>query len=606
MLRPNFLCVLATTLIIWASGCKATTALGQNLLQEDPISCARMGANLLGSPLCQYDLGAYQVARAALAVEMLSAAMSSAGLTASTKSIQRDLFRDIAKFGIHSAVVGPAMGMVDLSSLSNSPFGERSEKVKSQALLAIEYLSPGMVEKLNLGTTKEILEFAGVTRLNGPADFSSYMSQLSGKSIGLDDFRLFSAPSGSQSVFSKKPIPADAFGPGVPRNAASDFKMPADISGASNNPIPLAMALVGTAAIARAQETTLIPSKKSQGGVGVLESTPFSGAFCPLCQVPVSFQRMPESMFPGGVPIGFAEQQLPPSKNQDFPLNNGMQLMQAERGARRTSISSQENLAAAKAVAASTSSSMLAGNDLVCTSGCATKETIRTVGMLGYDTKELATSKNSQEFSDNLDLLFDNYRNNMSGEKMSKCVDSCLKDGFIGGKPEKSEDDGQAEGTGSGNVPEDDKEGGVGGEKPDQPKPAGGAGTSSEGVGSKTVLDGNQSSTEVSTTAAPEGLAPGSGPPRLPIAPECANARCGCEVSSSGFIGRCGGGLNDPMGSATSFDANRSNFYFSIDPNLPTSAELYHSSASTPTPKPFQYPDQSVPAYSAIPPGVQK
>jgi hypothetical protein len=608
--------------------------------RSDPMSCARLAADFMSVPLCQYDLGTYQVARVALAGEALASALRAAGLTDSSQEIQAQLLRDVSRFGVHNAMMAPAMAMVDLASASRSPFGKDSQRVSARAMIALEYLVPGVANRAGF-SLDALAKNAGVQRADGARDFESYMSSQAGKSVGLDAFRQFTSPPGSTAFATKLSIPETAFSPGAPRNTPNDITFARSAS-AGTSSIPMATLFTGIAGIARRDGSKLFAGSSEREGAS--DQLPFRGASCIGCKFPAGAANG-NSIYSSDAPATILSIGTFSGSRNESKWNspgNGRGLLEDERAARRDMIGAQASMSEAKGNAGTTTNR----SSVSCELGCAAKETVRTLGMAAADFSEGVTGVvkgDSKQVSDAVDKMYYNVADNLLNGT-TRCVErNCEKTGIPSGAlPDKRDGKGGdgkggdgkgGDGKGGDGKGGDEKGGdgkggdgkggdgkggdGKGGDgKGGDGKGGDGKGGDGKGGAKREIKNdgqegGNSLSTRIGTRGkvAPEtGPNPAGAPNVPPVLDECRSspADCDCQIASSGMIGRCAPKVEHGAASRNEAREVKPFLLARMAPSATSPVLQRYGSEQGPTGtrtiiQPFSFPGQNAPAYSRLP-----
>lgn len=312
----------------------------QVILDSEPLSCANTTVDYLSTTACKEDVGAYQLGRLSLSVEMFSSLLSDLQVEGSAAEIQAAVYADIGTFGLQAALVGPAMGLADLSSLTSSPYGAKSPEVFGKAMLSLEHLYPGLAEKSGLSVAG-LAAKAELQVSSGPVNFSEFVLKFGTEATQLDSLRIVGSPSPGKELLLSKLAPSGAVVGWDNFNAAADFYFTSPTALKTDRKVPIGTSVTGLGGWARAIGVPYAP------GIAQSETLPandrfadtlFGGAGCLTCNDGLS----------GGLPT--FDPQSPPMLERKFDMKElapsgtgvasdaatattGQELMQAELGA---------------------------------------------------------------------------------------------------------------------------------------------------------------------------------------------------------------------------------------------------------------------------------
>ncbi len=126
----------------------------QHITNSKSLSCGTNESNALHFDACKGPAGAYQFVRIALAINSYAKALKEFGFSDLTSSIEKELFRDVATFGLELGLSQPAMNLADLAANDTKNLGNRSEKVLGFSMMALEYVYPGLNKTTGINMAK--------------------------------------------------------------------------------------------------------------------------------------------------------------------------------------------------------------------------------------------------------------------------------------------------------------------------------------------------------------------------------------------------------------------------------------------------------------------
>lgn len=300
-----------------------------------PFSCSVSAADFVNTSACLGDAGSFQIARLGLAVEAFSSVLSLGGVRGDHKEIQSSIFADITKFGVHNALVQPAMQLVDVSSMMNSPFAQKSNEIRGKSLVALEYVFPGFIENTGLNLSN-VSAMAKLPLQQGARDFNQYMQGAGLQSSPLDNFRIFEAPTGMQTILEKIVVPKERVEEGSWRNFAADFRFRDGVSLHNTRPVSLGFAFSSFAALAQNADATIGSADPNfkPNGASFVGDTPLGGAACPLCidvEILPSSPRPRKAILQEGLAIDAIAAIKPSQGPHRGRMTDGLELMSATR-----------------------------------------------------------------------------------------------------------------------------------------------------------------------------------------------------------------------------------------------------------------------------------